>query len=64
MEVFLTLKAFKEAAKYNLRYKKLIADADTAVFSKLKKQMNYGIEKADCVEHTLRTLKVHLYTVN
>jgi hypothetical protein len=55
------VEAFKDAAQYGLRYTRMISDADTCTYSSVKKAMHYGVEKADCVEHTIRTLERHLY---
>jgi uncharacterized iron-regulated protein len=63
MEAQLNLRMFKRAKNYGLRYKRLIADADSNTHAMLVDSLDYYVEKADCVEHKIRSLNVNLYSV-
>jgi hypothetical protein len=61
MEQKLTEAAFKDAFKRKIKYTKLISDADTSTYPAIQQIFLFGIEKADCVEHTIRAFKRHLH---
>jgi hypothetical protein len=65
MEQQLTLQSFRDASqKHNIRYKRLIADSDTSVYSELRKSNSYAVGKLDCTDHSIRSLRCHLFSVS
>jgi hypothetical protein len=62
MEAEATKILLLRAKEYNMQYTKMIADCDSNVYPHLVKTIDYAIAKADCVEHTLRSLDILLFT--
>lgn len=50
---------------HGLKYTKMIADGDSSVFSKIKKEVSYGheVEKLECINHVIKNYGKALHNI-
>jgi hypothetical protein len=63
-EAGLIAESFRESQKnLKVRFKQLVADNDTATYKRVLRRCGYSVQKADCVEHTIRIVRKNVFKV-